>query len=559
MTDDIRVRTGGTERTFTTADAPITIGTGPGVTVPIASTHVAALHATIDASGSRWSVVAAPGASMYLAGQPVARASVGGAVQLRLGHPELGAELAVATAQVPLPSEAPVDDPERTLPNQARPGPAPAGPPPQRPTPVAGNVDRRGADPGTAPTIAATVGGVDLTVHHGGTERTFPPGHVVTIGRNVTNDIVLANPLVSGQHAQIRYGATGWELIDSGSKHGTWIHGDRISTRALTGVTTAAFAGDTNGEKVMIVAPGATVAPPEPPRAPGGAKTPLLVGIGVVAVLAFVVVLLVVTRSNDPEPSAANVVVDAPADLAGLKRATVKIQGFDADGASWTGSGTVISSDGLILTNAHVADPSAEGIEDGPAPERLIVSVNEAGNDDPVEPRFVAEAVAVDGYKDLAVIQIVATLGGKEVDASDYAKLHPAPVGSSTAMSSGDEIIVMGFPAVAESKSVTVTSGRFSSRADGPGGKNQYINTDAKFDHGNSGGLAANDAGEIIGVPTREDRSDPSCNKVATDGKGNPVYDCDSDRQGRLVAIDMAEPLIAAARSGTPYEPDPGS
>jgi putative serine protease PepD len=163
----------------------------------------------------------------------------------------------------------------------------------------------------------------------------------------------------------------------------------------------------------------------------------------------------------------------------------------------------------------------------------------------------VAELVEADGFADLAVIRLSSTLGGKELTASDLSELTTVPLGSSAAMSSGDEIVVMGFPGVAESKSVTVTSGRFSSRADGPAGKDQYINTDAKFDHGNSGGLAANDDGQLIGVPTREDRTDPSCSKVATDSKGNPVYQCESDRQGRLVAVDLARPLIDAAEDAT--------
>ena len=75
------------------------------------------------------------------------------------------------------------------------------------------------------------------------------------------------------------------------------------------------------------------------------------------------------------------------------------------------GSGTLISPSGLILTNAHVAEPQApgaavaEGIpasQLGADPPYLTVELT-TGPSSPVVARYRARPVAVDGYLDLAV------------------------------------------------------------------------------------------------------------------------------------------------------------
>lgn len=68
------------------------------------------------------------------------------------------------------------------------------------------------------------------------------------------------------------------------------------------------------------------------------------------------------------------------------------------------GSGTLISPTGLILTNAHVASPKTVGVpEDEPDALGIALLTNE---DEPPVPTFFASVVAVDGYLDLAVLQI---------------------------------------------------------------------------------------------------------------------------------------------------------
>ena len=71
------------------------------------------------------------------------------------------------------------------------------------------------------------------------------------------------------------------------------------------------------------------------------------------------------------------------------------------------GSCTIISPDGLILTNAHVASPAAGGFGDDP--DVLVIAIVDAEDRPPV-PTYTAEVRAADGFLDLAVIQITALL-----------------------------------------------------------------------------------------------------------------------------------------------------
>jgi serine protease Do len=87
--------------------------------------------------------------------------------------------------------------------------------------------------------------------------------------------------------------------------------------------------------------------------------------------------------------------------------------------------------------------------------------------------------------------------------------LPTVPVGDDSALSQGDQIYVMGFPAAAEvggtheqaGVEATLTAGRYSRAAPMPGGW-KAIQTDAAINHGNSGGPGFNERGEVIGIAT---------------------------------------------------------
>jgi S1-C subfamily serine protease len=172
------------------------------------------------------------------------------------------------------------------------------------------------------------------------------------------------------------------------------------------------------------------------------------------------------------------------------------------------GSGTIISRDGLILTNAHVAMPSAAGLgvyeaDPTPAvdPEDLVVAVIGA-EDEPAVPTYRASVIAADGYLDAAVIRIDRDLDGQRISPSSL-DLPTVPIGESDSVRVGDPVTVVGFPGIG-GNTISLSSGRASGfLGDDRIGPRAWIKTDAVVSQGNSGGLATNDAGELIGVPTR--------------------------------------------------------
>lgn len=136
------------------------------------------------------------------------------------------------------------------------------------------------------------------------------------------------------------------------------------------------------------------------------------------------------------------------------------------------GSGFLISEDGLIVTNHHV-------IADA---ETVSVTLEDGTEVD-------AQVIGSDPLTDIALIDIE----GDGYDAVTF--------GSSDSMRVGEEVIAVGSPFGLEA---TVTSGIISakSRNINSGPFDDYIQTDAAVNRGNSGGPLFNMSGEVVGVNT---------------------------------------------------------
>jgi putative serine protease PepD len=155
----------------------------------------------------------------------------------------------------------------------------------------------------------------------------------------------------------------------------------------------------------------------------------------------------------------------------------------DFGGGRGVGTGVVLTSDGEILTNAHVIEDATE------------VVVRFAGE---TEPR-VAKILASDFGNDLALIKVDAT----GLIAATFAKPGSVQI--------GDTVVAIGY-ALALDGGPTVTSGIVSALKrtieTDSGALNSLIQTDAAISSGNSGGPLVNLKGEVVGINTAVARGD---------------------------------------------------
>lgn len=132
------------------------------------------------------------------------------------------------------------------------------------------------------------------------------------------------------------------------------------------------------------------------------------------------------------------------------------------------GSGFVLTSDGFILTNAHVVDGADE----------VLVTLTD-------KREFKAKIIGADKRSDVAVVKIEAS------------GLPAVKVGDVNRVKVGEWVLAIGSPFGLES---TVTAGIVSARQRDTGESVPYIQTDVAINPGNSGGPLINMRGEVIGI-----------------------------------------------------------
>src|SRR5207247_3481508 len=136
------------------------------------------------------------------------------------------------------------------------------------------------------------------------------------------------------------------------------------------------------------------------------------------------------------------------------------------------GSGVIVSGDGYILTNNHVIDSADE----------VKVELTDGRT-------LSAKVVGTDKPSDLALLKV------------NDSNLHPLSLGNSDAVQVGDVVLAVGNPL---NLGQTVTMGIFSAKSRstsvGDGSYEDFLQTDAPINHGNSGGALVNTKGELIGI-----------------------------------------------------------
>jgi serine protease Do len=210
----------------------------------------------------------------------------------------------------------------------------------------------------------------------------------------------------------------------------------------------------------------------------------------------------IVTLVQRVRPAVVNVTTD-----------TIDQTQFGGQQGKGVGSGFIVRSDGIIVTNYHVVENA----------QRITVITPE-----PDTQRYEARVIGGDQAADLAVLK---------VDAQD---LPTVPLGSSADLQLGQRVVAIGY-ALALKGGPTVTTGIVSAlgrsiQASDPNcdvcdnGVRTYsdvIQTDAAINPGNSGGPLLNLDGEVVGI-----------NSAGSGGAENI---------GFAIAIDAAKPTIDGA------------
>ncbi|MFB6722187.1 S1C family serine protease [Kribbella sp. NPDC056345] len=191
------------------------------------------------------------------------------------------------------------------------------------------------------------------------------------------------------------------------------------------------------------------------------------------------------------------------------------------ENAKAAGTGIVLTSDGVILTNHHVIEGATS------------ITVTNVGNGK----TYVATVVGYDEDHDIAVLKL-----------KDASGLETAKLGNSDNVKVGDQVVGIGnaggkggTPTYAAGKITALNQAITATDQNGQDPENlkNLLQTDANIQAGQSGGPLANANGEVIGVDT-------AGNNGGNGGQGNP---------GQTSATTNTKPNPQLAADGDPYAP----
>ena len=136
------------------------------------------------------------------------------------------------------------------------------------------------------------------------------------------------------------------------------------------------------------------------------------------------------------------------------------------------GSGVIVRADGYILTNDHVIDGA----------EQVRVDLGDGRS-------LKADVVGSDAPSDLAVLKI---------DAHD---LQTLTLGDSEQVRVGDVVLAVGNPlGIGQTVTMGIVSAKGRATGTGDGSFEDFIQTDAPINQGNSGGALVSTRGELVGI-----------------------------------------------------------
>lgn len=186
------------------------------------------------------------------------------------------------------------------------------------------------------------------------------------------------------------------------------------------------------------------------------------------------------------------------------------------------GSGVVVRSDGIVVTNQHVITNT----KTNHPYDEIFLTLSGDGGSASSSARYRLRPVLISNEYDLALLQIKSDDGGKPI-----AKSFTFPaieIGDSRKLKELDDLFIIGFP---EKGGSTPTVNR--GVVEGKDLLGNWIKTDARVIHGNSGGAAVNSDGKLVGIPTKVLADEQGVDK---DGDGFP------DNYRRFGAVGFLRP-----------------
>lgn len=215
-------------------------------------------------------------------------------------------------------------------------------------------------------------------------------------------------------------------------------------------------------------------------------KKIFLIIVGLVAVL-VVVILIFNNNSATTQPSVSTEGLDL--NETNNIKAVVNILCDNEYG----GSGTMMTEDGIVMTNNHVISGATW----------CLVTIPDSATGEPIE-IYIAKPILIDKISekyDIALLEISDVYTDDEnymwgKYPNTFVSFKTPSTCTDNPWKLGETLRVYGYPSTSNNYNLTVTDGVISNFDDG------YILTSAKIDSGNSGGLAVNQEGCMVGIPS---------------------------------------------------------
>ena len=181
------------------------------------------------------------------------------------------------------------------------------------------------------------------------------------------------------------------------------------------------------------------------------------------------------------------------------------------------GSAVVVRSDGVLVTNYHViTNPRTSRAYD-----EIFLSLSGDGDTASSLARYRLRPLLINTEYDLALLRVASDAAGNPIPkAFTFPSIE---IGDSRKIRLLEDLFIIGFP---EKGGSTITVNR--GVVEGKDILANWIKTDARVIHGNSGGAAVNSEGQLIGIPTKVIADEQP---VDRDGDGFPD---DSKRYGAV-------------------------